>query len=131
MEDSAWEEVIDTNLKGAFLFSHSVGACMMRARYGRIVNISSVAGLTGNPGQANYAASKAGVIGLSKTMARELASRNHRQCRRSRFYHHRYDHRAAGQDQNRGQGTFPVRRFGTPDDIADLVCYLASPAPAI
>src|SRR5271170_4548044 len=60
MEDSAWEEVIDTNLKGAFLFSRAVGACMMRARYGRIVNISSVAGLMGNPGQANYSASKAG-----------------------------------------------------------------------
>ena len=75
MEDDAWQEVIDTNLKGTFLFSRAVGAVMMRARYGRIINISSVAGLVGNPGQANYSASKAGVIGFSKTVARELASR--------------------------------------------------------
>src|SRR5579883_3405016 len=75
MEDHAWQEVIDTNLKGTFLFSRAVGVAMMRARYGRIINISSVAGLVGNPGQANYAASKAGVIGFSKTVARELASR--------------------------------------------------------
>ncbi len=75
MEDNAWQEVIDTNLKGTFLFSRAVGVVMMRARYGRIINISSVSGLVGNPGQANYAASKAGVIGFSKTVARELASR--------------------------------------------------------
>src|SRR5205823_11746396 len=72
MDDDAWQDVIDTNLKGTFLFTRAVGACMMRARYGRIINISSVAGLVGNPGQANYAASKAGVIGFSKTVAREL-----------------------------------------------------------
>ena len=76
MEDSAWQDVIDTNLKGTFLFCRAVGACMIRARYGRIINISSVSGLMGNPGQANYSASKAGVIGFSKTIARELASRN-------------------------------------------------------
>ena len=75
MEDDAWQEVIDTNLKGTFLFSRAVGACMMRGRYGRIINISSVSGLMGNPGQANYSASKAGIIGFSKTVARELASR--------------------------------------------------------
>src|SRR3954452_22982759 len=72
MEESAWDEVIDTNLKGTFLFVKAVGAVMMRGRYGRIVNISSVSGLMGNPGQANYSASKAGVIGFSKTVAREL-----------------------------------------------------------
>src|SRR5207237_6762792 len=75
MEDDAWQEVIDTNLKGTFLFSRAVGVIMMRARYGRIINISSVSGLVGNPGQANYSASKAGIIGFSKTVARELASR--------------------------------------------------------
>ena len=75
MEDDAWQEVIDTNLKGTFLFARAVGMLMMRARYGRIINISSVAGIVGNPGQANYSASKAGVIGFSKTIARELASR--------------------------------------------------------
>ena len=76
MDDAAWDDVIDTNLKGTFLFCKAVGACMMRARYGRIINISSVSGLMGNPGQANYSASKAGIIGFSKTVARELASRN-------------------------------------------------------
>ncbi len=78
MEDNAWQEVIDTNLKGTFLFSKAVGAIMMRGRYGRIINISSVSGLMGNPGQANYSASKAGIIGFTKTVARELASRESR-----------------------------------------------------
>ena len=76
MDDAAWDDVIDTNLKGTFLFCKAVGACMIRARYGRIINIGSVSGLMGNPGQANYSASKAGIIGFSKTVARELASRN-------------------------------------------------------
>jgi len=60
MEETAWDEVIDTNLKGTFLFTKAVGALMMRGRYGRIINVSSVSGLMGNPGQANYSASKAG-----------------------------------------------------------------------
>ena len=75
MEDEAWQEVIDTNLKGTFLFCRAVGRGDDAERYGRIINISSVSGLMGNPGQANYSASKAGVIGFSKTIARELASR--------------------------------------------------------
>ena len=70
-----WETVIDTNLKGAFSFTQAVMRSMIKQRSGRIINISSVAGLTGNAGQANYAASKAGLIGLTKTLARELASR--------------------------------------------------------
>jgi 3-oxoacyl-[acyl-carrier protein] reductase len=128
MDDSAWEEVIDTNLKGAFLFSRAVGACMMRARYGRIINISSVAGLTGNPGQANYAASKAGVIGLSKTMARELASRGITVNVVAPGFI-TTDMTAVLPDKIKAEvkERVPVRRFGTPDDIADLVCYLASP----
>ena len=70
-----WETVIDTNLKGAFSFTQAIMRAMIKQRSGRIINISSVAGLTGNAGQANYAASKAGLIGLTKTLARELASR--------------------------------------------------------
>ena len=69
MEDAAWQEVIDTNLKGTFLFCRAVGVIMIRQRYGRIINISSVSGMMGNPGQANYSASKAGVIGFSRTIA--------------------------------------------------------------
>ena len=73
MED--WDTVIDTNLKGAFSFTQALMRSMVKQRSGRIINISSIAGLTGNAGQANYAASKAGLIGLTKTLARELASR--------------------------------------------------------
>ena len=116
MEDNAWEDVIDTNLKGTFLFSRAVGACMMRARYGRIINISSVSGLIGNPGQANYSASKAGVIGFSKTIARELASRGITvNVVAPGFITTDMTSVLPGEDQNRGQGTYsraPVRNAG-------------------
>jgi len=129
MEDSAWQEVIDTNLKGAFLFSRAVGACMMRARYGRIINISSVAGLRGNPGQANYAASKAGVIGFSKTVARELASRGITvNVVAPGFITTDMTNVLPEKVKTEVKEHIPVRRFGTPDDIADLVCYLAGPS---
>ncbi|MFI5456732.1 MAG: 3-oxoacyl-[acyl-carrier-protein] reductase [Isosphaerales bacterium] len=129
MEDSAWQEVIDTNLKGAFLFSRAVGACMMRARYGRIINISSVAGLMGNPGQANYAASKAGVIGFSKTVARELASRGITvNVVAPGFITTDMTNVLPEKIKTEVKERIPVRRFGTPEDIADLVCYLASPS---
>ncbi|MCV9887626.1 3-oxoacyl-[acyl-carrier-protein] reductase [Metabacillus halosaccharovorans] len=76
MKDSEWDEVIDTNLKGVFLCTKAVTRQMMKQRNGRIINITSVVGVSGNPGQANYVAAKAGVIGLTKTTAKELASRN-------------------------------------------------------
>jgi 3-oxoacyl-[acyl-carrier protein] reductase len=75
MSDEDWDSVINTNLRGTFLFTRAATRPMMQGRYGRIINIASVSGLTGNPGQANYSASKAGVIGLTRTVARELASR--------------------------------------------------------
>ena len=75
MADEQWDEVINTNLRGAFLFTRAVTRPMMQARYGRIINIASVSGLMGNPGQANYSASKAGLIGMTRTVARELAGR--------------------------------------------------------
>ena len=128
MEDKAWEEVIDTNLKGTFLFSRAVGALMIRARFGRIINISSVAGLMGNPGQANYAASKAGVIGFSKTIARELASRGITvNVVAPGFITTDMTNVLPDKIKAEVKERVPVRRFGTPDDIADLVCYLASP----
>jgi 3-oxoacyl-[acyl-carrier protein] reductase len=128
MEDEAWQEVIDTNLKGTFLFSRAVGAIMMRARYGRIVNISSVAGLVGNPGQANYAASKAGVIGFSKTVARELASRGITvNVVAPGFITTDMTDVLPEKIKTEVKERIPLRRFGTPQDIADLVCYLASP----
>jgi 3-oxoacyl-[acyl-carrier protein] reductase len=129
MEDSAWQEVIDTNLKGTFLFSRAVGTCMMRARYGRIVNISSVSALMGNPGQANYSASKAGVIGFSKTVARELASRGITvNVVAPGFITTDMTDVLPDKIKAEVKERVPVRRLGTPEDVADLVCYLASPS---
>jgi 3-oxoacyl-[acyl-carrier protein] reductase len=128
MDDSAWQEVIDTNLKGTFLFSRAVGTCMMRARYGRIVNISSVSGLVGNPGQANYSASKAGVIGFSKTVARELGSRGITvNVVAPGFITTDMTNVLPEKIKSEVKERIPLRRLGTPEDIADLVCYLASP----
>jgi 3-oxoacyl-[acyl-carrier protein] reductase len=76
MSEEKWDEVLDTNLKGAFNFTKALTRPMLKARGGRIINISSIIGLTGNPGQSNYAASKAGLIGFTKSVARELGSRN-------------------------------------------------------
>ena len=128
MEDSAWDDVIDTNLKGTFLFCRAVGACMIRARYGRIINISSVSGLMGNPGQANYSASKAGVIGFSKTVARELASRNITvNVVAPGFITTDMTDVLPDKVKTEVKERVPLRRLGTPEDIADLVRYLASP----
>jgi 3-oxoacyl-[acyl-carrier protein] reductase len=128
MEDAAWDEVIDTNLKGTFLFCRAVGAMMMRGRYGRIINISSVSGLVGNPGQANYSASKAGVIGLTRTIARELASRGITVNAVAPGFI-TTDMTSVLPDKIKAEvkERVPVRRLGNPEDIADLVCYLAGP----
>ena len=128
MEDDAWKEVIDTNLKGTFLFSRAVGAIMMRGRYGRIINISSVSGLMGNPGQANYSASKAGVIGFSKTVARELASRDITvNVVAPGFITTDMTDVLPEKIKTEVKERVPVRRLGNPEDIADLVCYLSGP----
>jgi 3-oxoacyl-[acyl-carrier protein] reductase len=128
MEDDAWQEVIDTNLKGTFLFSRAVGAIMMRGRYGRIINISSVSGLIGNPGQANYSASKAGIIGFTKTVARELASRGITvNAVAPGFITTDMTDALSDKIKAEVKERVPVRRLGTPEDIADAVCYLAGP----
>jgi 3-oxoacyl-[acyl-carrier protein] reductase len=128
MEDEAWDQVIDTNLKGTFLFSRAVGAIMMRGRYGRIINISSVSGLAGNPGQANYSASKAGIIGLTKTIARELASRGVTvNAVAPGFITTDMTDVLPEKIKAEVKERVPVRRLGNPEDIADLVCYLAGP----
>ena len=129
MEESAWDDVIDTNLKGTFLFTKAVGIVMMRGRYGRIVNISSVSGLMGNPGQANYSASKAGVIGFSKTVARELASRGITvNVVAPGFITTDMTDSLPDKIKAEVKERIPVRRLGAPEDIADLVCYLAGPS---
>jgi 3-oxoacyl-[acyl-carrier protein] reductase len=131
MEDKAWDEVVDTNLKGTFLFCRAVGAIMLRAKYGRIINISSVSGLVGNAGQANYAASKAGVVGLSKSVARELASRGITvNVVAPGFITTDMTDALSDKLKAEVKERVPVRRFGTPEEIADLVCYLAGPAAA-
>jgi 3-oxoacyl-[acyl-carrier protein] reductase len=128
MEDSAWDDVIDTNLKGTFLFCRGVGAMMMRQRYGRIVNISSVSGIAGNPGQANYSASKAGVIGFTRTIARELASRNITvNAVAPGFIETDMTDVLPEKIKAEVKDKIPVRRLGKPEDIADLVVYLSGP----
>lgn len=128
MEDDAWREVLDTNLTGTFAFCRAVGMLMMRQRYGRMVNITSVSGLMGNPGQANYSASKAGVIGFTRTIARELASRNITVNAVAPGFI-TTDMTDALPDKIKAEvkERVPVRRLGQPEDIADLVCYLSGP----
>ena len=128
MEDSAWDEVIDTNLKGTFLFCRAVGAVMMRGRYGRIINISSTSGIMGTPGQANYSASKAGVIGFTQTIARELGSRGITvNAVAPGFITTDMTDLLPEKIKAEVKERVPVRRLGAPEDIADLVCYLSGP----
>ena len=128
MSDEQWREVIETNLGGAFRCSKAVARSMMKARYGRIVNVSSVVGLIGNPGQANYAASKAGLLGLTKTLARELSSRSitvNAVC--PGFIE--TEMTAALPEAARADlfARIPLGRLGLPSEVADVVAFLASP----
>ncbi|QDV32935.1 3-oxoacyl-[acyl-carrier-protein] reductase [Tautonia plasticadhaerens] len=128
MEDEAFREVLETNLLGAFYFTRAVGALMMRQRYGRIVNISSVAGLMGNPGQANYSASKAGLIGFTRTVARELASRNITvNAVAPGFVETDMTGVLPDKIKEAVKEHVPMKKFGQVEDIADLVCYLSGP----
>ena len=125
MTEADWDSVLDTNLKGAFLCSKAVLPNMMKQRYGRIVNISSIVGLSGNPGQVNYAASKAGIIGLTKTIAREVASRNITSNAIAPGYIDTDMVKELGNDlRERIQSMIPLRRLGTPFDIAGMVAFL-------
>ena len=128
MSDEAWKEVIDVNLTGTFLFCRAVGSLMIRQRYGRIINITSVSGLKGNPGQANYSASKAGVIGLTRTIARELASRQITvNAVAPGFITTDMTDVLPDKVKAEVKEHIPLKRLGKPEDIADLVAYLASP----
>lgn len=127
MKDEDWETVIDTNLRGVFQCTKAVSKIMMKQRYGRIVNMASVVGLVGNAGQANYAASKAGVIGFSKSVARELASRGITVnmvapgCIDT-------DMTAVLSDKVREAmlADIPLARVGKPEDVANAVAFLVS-----
>jgi len=126
MED--WDTVINTNLKGAFNFTQAVMRPMIKQRSGRIINISSIAGLTGNAGQANYAASKAGLIGLTKTLARELASRGITVNAVAPGLIETDMTTVLSEEIRQGiLQKVPLGKLGEPDDIAGAVAYLASP----
>ena len=128
MKDDDWDSVMDTNLKGVFRMSRAVMRTMMKQRYGRIISITSVVGASGNPGQANYAAAKAGVAGMTRALARELGSRNITvNCVAPGFIE--TDMTAGlGEDQQKALlGQIPLGHLGKPADIAHAVAYLASP----
>ena len=129
MKDEKWDEVIDTDLKSIFRLSREVLRAMMRARSGRIINISSIVGTTGNIGQANYAAAKAGVLGLSKSLAREVGSRNITvNCVAPGFVDTDMT-RALTEKQQRDLIQYvPLARLGRPEEIASAVAFLASPS---
>lgn len=128
MSSEDWDVVLNTNLKGAFNFSRSVLRAMVKQRVGRIINISSVSGILGTAGQANYAASKAGLIGLSKTLARELASRAITVNVVAPGFTETDMTAILSEDVKKGAlAMIPQGRMGSADDIASAVAYLASP----
>ena len=131
MQDDQWDEVINTNLRGAFLFTRAASRPMMQARYGRIINIASVSGLMGNPGQANYSASKAGLIGMTRTVARELAGRKVTVNAVAPGFIESDMTAALGESiLGEVKTRIPAKRLGRPDEIADAVLFLASPGAA-
>jgi 3-oxoacyl-[acyl-carrier protein] reductase len=127
MKDQEWDDIMDTNLKSVYRLSKLVARPMMKARSGRIINITSVVGFIGNAGQANYAAAKAGVEGFSKSMARELGSRNITvNCVAPGFID--TDMTRTLSDEQRGSliGHVPLGRLGSPEEVAAAVLFLAS-----
>ena len=126
MKDADWDAVLDTNLKGAFHCMRGVCQGMMRRRYGRIINISSVVGLRGNAGQANYSASKAGLIGMSKSMAKELASRGVTvNVVAPGFITTDMTAALPQAAQEALLATIPMKRLGAPEDVARAVSFFA------
>ena len=128
MKDDDWDAVVDTNLKAVFRLSRAVIRPMMKQRYGRIINITSVVGASGNPGQANYAAAKAGVAGMTRALARELGSRNITvNCIAPGFIETDMTVGLAEDQKKALLAQIPLGHLGKPADIAHAVAYLASP----
>ncbi len=129
MKDDDWDAVLDTNLKAVFRMSRAVMRTMMKQRYGRIISITSVVGASGNPGQANYAAAKAGVAGMTRALARELGSRNITvNCVAPGFINTDMTAALADEQQKALLGQIPLGHLGQPSDVAHAVAYLASPS---
>jgi 3-oxoacyl-[acyl-carrier protein] reductase len=129
MKDADFDEVIETNLRAVFRLSRAVMRGMMKARWGRIINITSVVGASGNPGQANYAAAKAGVVGMTKSLAAELGSRGITvNCVAPGFIDTDMTRALSEEQKKTLLEHIPLGRLGTPQDVAAAVAYLASPA---
>jgi 3-oxoacyl-[acyl-carrier protein] reductase len=127
MKDEEWEKVLQVNLTGTFRLIRAALRGMMRRRFGRVINITSVVGVTGNPGQANYAAAKAGLIGMSKSLAQELASRSITvNCVAPGFVATPMTDVLSEEQKNAILARVPAGRLGTPDEIASGVVFLAS-----
>ena len=131
MKDEDWNDVIDTNLSAVFRLSRAVLRPMMKARGGRIIHVTSVVGHSGNPGQANYAAAKAGVAGMSRALAREIGSRNITvNCVAPGFIDTDMTKALTDEQQNSLKINIPLGRLGQPEDVANAVVFLASPKAA-
>ncbi|MEO5654638.1 MAG: 3-oxoacyl-ACP reductase FabG [Nitrosospira sp.] len=131
MKDEEWDEIMETDLKSVFRLSRAVLRAMMKARYGRIINISSVVGFTGNMGQANYAAAKAGIAGFSKSLAREVGSRNITvNCIAPGFIETDMTRSLTEKQQQLLLQQVPLGRLGRPEEIASAVAFIASPGAA-
>ena len=128
MKDADWDEVMQTNLRAVFRLSRAVMRGMMKARWGRIINITSVVGASGNAGQANYAAAKAAVVGMTKSLARELGSRNITvNCVAPGFIDTDMTRALSDEQRSALLGQIPLGRLGSPQDVAAAVAYLAGP----
>jgi len=131
MKEDQWQDIIDTNLTSIYRLSKAVLRSMMKARKGRIINIASVVGLTGNPGQTNYSATKAGMLGFSKSLAREIGSRNITvNCVAPGFIDTDMTRELPEEQRDALINQIPLNRLGDPADIAAAVAFLASPAAA-
>jgi 3-oxoacyl-[acyl-carrier protein] reductase len=131
MKDEDWDAVLDTNLKAVFRLSRAVIRPMMKQRYGRIINITSVVGASGNPGQANYAAAKAGLAGMTRALARELGSRNITvNCVAPGFIETDMTASLPEEQHKALMAQIPLGHLGQPTDVAHAVAYLASPGAA-
>jgi len=127
MTEAEWDAVLDVNLKGTFNCTKAVSKAMLKQRFGRIINIASIIGIIGNVGQANYSASKAGIIALTKTTAKELASRNiNVNAVAPGFIQTEMTAKLPEDVKEKMRGAIPAGRFGSPDDVAKACLFLAS-----